>query len=75
MTQETTKPDAAPPTAAATAPNPDKQIDAQQAEGVSGGVDVCNPADFTRQLQEAYDNLVDTASYVIERVITAAKGY
>ena len=52
----------------------DKDLDAGQAEGVSGGG--CTVQDYitaTEQLKAAYDNLVEFTSYVIERVDTSLK--
>jgi len=68
MTQETPK-----DVQVETKPQPAQELDATQAEAVGGGVELCDPADWSGQLQQAYDNLVDTASYVMERVATAAK--
>jgi hypothetical protein len=54
-------------------PNPvgTQDLDITQAEQVGGG-DICPTAkdltDYTAALKEAYDNLVDFTSYVIERV-------
>ena len=72
MTQETTKQEAAKDAATNAAPaEPSKELDAQQAEGVGGGTDVCNPVEFTDGLSQAYDNLVDTTSHIIETVAKA----
>jgi hypothetical protein len=56
-----------------TKPETAKELDTTQAEAVGGGTDICNPVELTDGLRQAYDNLVDTASYVMERVITATK--
>jgi hypothetical protein len=50
-------------------PTPGTQLDAAQADAVSGGV--CTPEElrtFTEQLKQMYENLVDFTSHVIERV-------
>ena len=56
-----------------TKPDAAKELETKDAEGVGGGTDICNPVELTDGLRQAYDNLVDTASYVMERVITATK--
>lgn len=71
MTQETTKPEAAKDVTNAQAAEPAKELDAQQAEGVGGGTDICSPATITGELTQAYDNLVDTTSHIIETVAKA----
>jgi hypothetical protein len=48
-----------------------KELDTQQAEGVAGG-DLCSADEFrqlTASFTEAYENLVNFASHVIERVV------
>jgi hypothetical protein len=73
MTQETTK------EPAVTGAN---ELDAEQAKSVGGGVDACISGDastfitgITGQLTQAYEDLVDTASHIMERVITATKEF
>jgi hypothetical protein len=56
-----------------TTPGALAELGSAHAESVGGGTDVCNIADLTAQLTQAYENLVDTASYIIERVATATK--
>jgi len=56
-----------------TKPEPEKELDTQQAEAVGGGTDACTIEQSISQLQASYDTLVDTASYIMERVITAYK--
>jgi hypothetical protein len=58
-----------------TKPEPAKELDAAQAESVGGGTDVCTVEQAVDQLQHAYDTLVDTASYIMERVATAYKSF
>ena len=52
--------------------NPENQeLDEAQVEEVGGGGDLCSPADLlaiTGSLTQSYENLVDFASHVIERV-------
>ena len=48
-----------------------KELDPTQAEGVGGGIDFCSPNDWaalTESFKQSYENLVDFASHVIERV-------
>ena len=71
MTQETTKPEAAKDVTNAQAAEPPKELDAQQAEGVGGGTDICSPAGVTGEIAQAYDNLVDATSHIIETVAKA----
>lgn len=71
MTQETTKQEAAKDAAQSVATEPAKELDAQQAESVGGGTDICNPVEVTDGLTQAYDNLVDTTSHIIETVAKA----
>ena len=68
MTQETPK-----DVQVETKPQPAQELDATQAEAVGGGVDVCTVETAIDQLQASYDTLVDTASYIMERVATAYK--
>jgi hypothetical protein len=56
-----------------TKPETAKELDTAQVQGVGGGADVCTIEEGISQLQQAYDTLVDTASYVMERVATAYK--
>jgi len=70
MTQETPK-----DVQVETKPEAAKELDTQQAEAVGGGTDVCTLEDSVNQLQGAYDTLVDTASYIMERVATAYKSF
>ena len=70
MTQETPK-----DVQVETKPQPAQELDTTQAEAVGGGTDVCNIADLTSQLTQAYENLVDSASYIMERVATATKSF
>ena len=49
---------------------PGKELDATQTDAVGGGLS-CSPEDLitlTEQLKQAYENLVDFTSHVIERV-------
>jgi hypothetical protein len=55
------------------APEAGNELSTTQVDAVSGGADSCDLLGMTNQLQAAYDNLVDTASYIMERVITATK--
>lgn len=72
MTQDTTKQEGAKDVTTNAAPaEPAKELDAQQAESVGGGTDMCDPAAFTDGLSQAYDNLVDTTSHIIETVAKA----
>ena len=71
MTQETTKQEAAKDATDAVATQPAKELDAQQAEGVGGGTDICSPADLSSQISQTYDNLVDATSHIIETVAKA----
>jgi hypothetical protein len=71
MTQETTKQEAAKDATSDVAAQPAKELDTQQAESVGGGTDICNPVEFTDGLTQAYDNLVDTTSHIIETVAKA----
>lgn len=71
MTQETTKPEAAKDVTNAQAAEPAQELDAQQAEGVGGGTDICSPAGVTGEIAQAYDNLVDATSHIIETVAKA----
>jgi hypothetical protein len=71
MTQETTKQEAAKDAAQGVAAEPAKELDAQQAEGVGGGTDICSPAGVTGEIAQAYDNLVDATSHIIETVAKA----
>lgn len=53
-----------------------KAVDEDLAETISGGLTTCTPQqliDITGQLRQAYDNLVDFTSHVIERVDTSIK--
>jgi hypothetical protein len=52
-----------------------RQLDATQAESVGGGADVCTILEATNQFQAAYENLVDTASHIIERVMNATRTF
>jgi len=56
-----------------TKPDAAQELETKDAEAVGGGTDVCNIADLTGQLTQAYENLVDSASYIMERVATATK--
>jgi hypothetical protein len=56
-----------------TKPEPVKELDTTQAEAVGGGTDACTIQSSIDQLQASYDTLVDTASYIMERVATAYK--
>jgi hypothetical protein len=59
-----------------TKPETAKELDTKEAEAVAGGDLSCaltNIGDITGQLVTAYENTVDAASHVIERVITATK--
>jgi hypothetical protein len=58
-----------------TKPEPVKELDTTQAEAVGGGTDVCTMENAINQLQASYDTLVDTASYIMERVATAYKSF
>lgn len=71
MTQETTKQEAAKEATPGVATEPAKELDAQQAEGVGGGTDICSPADISGQIIQTYDNLVDATSHIIETVAKA----
>lgn len=71
MTQETTKQEAAKDVTDAVAAQPAKELDAQQAESVGGGTDMCSPAQVTGEIAQAYDNLVDATSHIIETVAKA----
>jgi hypothetical protein len=74
MTQETTKQEAvAEATTTSAATQPAKELDAQQAEGVGGGTDMCSPEQVSSELIATYDNLVDATSHIIESVATALK--
>ena len=72
MTQETAKQEEAAKNAAnVAATQPAKELDAQQVEGVGGGTDICSPAGVTGEIGQAYDNLVDATSHIIETVAKA----
>ncbi|HZZ93358.1 MAG TPA: hypothetical protein VFE23_12410 [Usitatibacter sp.] len=58
-----------------TAPAAGTELDAAKVESVGGGTDVCNVADLTAQLTQAYENLIDTASYIMDRVASATKSF
>ena len=75
MTQETTKQEAVAEatTTASAAPQPAKELDAQQAEGVGGGTDICSPQQVSSEIAATYDNLVDATSHIIETVANAMK--
>jgi hypothetical protein len=47
------------------------ELDATQAEEVAGGIDLCSMDEYlkiTEGFKQAYENLVDFTSHVIERV-------
>ena len=68
MTQETPK-----DVQVETKPEPVKELETKDAEAVGGGTDACTLETSINQLQASYDTLVDTASYIMERVATAYK--
>lgn len=71
MTQDTTQQEAAKETAQGVATEPAKELDAQQAQAVGGGTDICSPAEISGQIIQTYDNLVDATSHIIETVAKA----
>jgi hypothetical protein len=71
MTQETTKQEAAKDATSDVAAQPAKELDTKQAEAVGGGTDICSPSQVTGEIAQAYDNLVDATSHIIETVAKA----